>query len=136
MIVVDTQQLVYLTIEVPPFSEAATRVFQVDSGWSAPRLWESEFRSATLQYVRAGSLSVERAQEAFREVEELLSGRSFLVSTVEVFALAAGNRLPAYDLEFVALARNLRVPLVTSDRQVLRAFPDIAVRPETFVATA
>ncbi len=41
---------------------------------------------------------------------------------------------PAYDCEFVALARDLNVPLVTSDKQVLTQFPDVATSLATFVA--
>lgn len=35
-----------------------------------------------------------------------------------------GKRCSAYDCEFVWLARDLRLPLVTADRKVLDAFPD------------
>jgi predicted nucleic acid-binding protein len=37
--------------------------------------------------------------------------------------------LSAYDTLFVALARRRRLPLVTFDKQILKAFPDIAGRP-------
>ena len=39
----------------------------------------------------------------------------------------ATSHCSAYDCEFVALALELEVPLVTADRQLLRSFPRIAV---------
>ena len=48
--------------------------------------------------------------------------------------LAKRSRCTAYDCEFVALAKRLGTGLVTSDRQVLSAFPETAVSPEAFVA--
>ncbi len=40
----------------------------------------------------------------------------------------------AYDCEFVVLARELRVRLVTFDTEVLQSFPDTADSPETFLS--
>jgi len=43
-----------------------------------------------------------------------------------VLDLVASSTCTAYDCEFVALARELAVPLVTTDKQILRDFPAIA----------
>ncbi|TMH00642.1 MAG: type II toxin-antitoxin system VapC family toxin [Betaproteobacteria bacterium] len=45
-----------------------------------------------------------------------------------------GSALTAYDAELVALARALSVPLVTSDKAVFKAFPDLTLTMEAFVA--
>lgn len=46
--------------------------------------------------------------------------------------LAARSGCSAYDCEFVTLARDLDVRLVTLDRQILRSFPKLAVPLEKF----
>jgi predicted nucleic acid-binding protein len=62
-----------------------------------------------------------------RAAEEQLTGREFSVETGEILRLADESGCSAYDCEFVALARALSVPLVSNDREVLKAFPAIAV---------
>ncbi|MBI4189321.1 MAG: type I restriction-modification system subunit M N-terminal domain-containing protein [Betaproteobacteria bacterium] len=46
----------------------------------------------------------------------------------------AGSSLTAYDTEFVALAVALAVPLVTADKIVFRAFPEVAMTMDAFLA--
>ena len=67
--------------------------------------------------------------------ESALAGFEHLVSSGTVLRLAASSRLSAYDCEFVALAESLAVPLVTEDRAVLKAFPDVALTMEDFLAS-
>jgi predicted nucleic acid-binding protein len=47
--------------------------------------------------------------------------------------LAARSGCSADDCECVALADDLGTRLVTTDRQLLRAFPAVAVAPDRFV---
>jgi predicted nucleic acid-binding protein len=47
----------------------------------------------------------------------------------EVLRLASASGCTAYDCEFVALALALEAPLVTSDRELLAAFPAVARSP-------
>ena len=42
--------------------------------------------------------------------------------------------LSAYDAQYVVAAAHLEVRLITSDRRLLKAYPDIAIAPETFTA--
>lgn len=131
MIVVDTQLCVYTTIPLPE-SALARQVFQMDPEWAVPFLWRSEFRSAMLGYIRTGRATIHEAESAFEIASGFVAGREHHVNTRQLLALSAGNRITAYDLEFVTLAQELDVPLVTFDREVLRAFPALAVHPAEF----
>jgi predicted nucleic acid-binding protein len=51
----------------------------------------------------------------------------------DVIELAAGSGCSAYDAEFVVLAKDLGVPLVTTDRELLEKFPETAVTPGRFL---
>lgn len=48
------------------------------------------------------------------------------VDPIAVLDLVAASTCTAYDCEFVALAQELRVPLITTDKEILRDFPRIA----------
>lgn len=58
--------------------------------------------------------------------EEEMAGREAPVESEAVLRLAARSDLTVYDCEFVALAQELGVPLVTADRRVLATFPKVA----------
>jgi len=113
-------------------SELADAVCEADPVWVAPLLWRSEVRSALVNYVQHAGMSLESALLALQTAEEIIGGREYRVSSEQVLELAAQSRCTAYDCEYVALARELEVPLVTADKEILKAFPKIAVSLEKF----
>jgi predicted nucleic acid-binding protein len=131
VIVVDTNLLVYLALG-GEHAQKARRAYRRDPDWAVPPLWRSEFRSACLRPMRKGHLSPEDAILAFHEAEALLYDREFDVESALVLGLALSSACSAYDCEFVALARDLGVPLVTSDGGLIAAFPDTAVPLDRF----
>ena len=56
------------------------------------------------------------------------------VAAARVLERAAASGCSAYDCEFVVLAEELDVALVTTDRQVLSAFPGLARTPERYLS--
>ena len=131
MIVVDTNALVHLFIGGEDI-EAARRALRKDSEWAAPLLWRSEFRNVLTLLMRKQLLGLSDALRVAHEAEELMSGREYTVDSQTVLELASASRCTAYDCEFVALARDLRVPLLTSDAAVRKAFPRIAMTLASF----
>jgi len=55
-----------------------------------------------------------------RKAELSLEGREYEVSSARILGLVAASQCSAYDCEFVSLAQDLDVPLVTADGRVLR----------------
>lgn len=131
MIVVDTNAVVHLLLGGDR-TESARQAFQRDPEWAAPILWRSEFRSVLSLLIRRRALALSSALEAAREAEGLLAGREFNVETQTVLELAKESGCTTYDCEFVALAQDLGLQLVTSDREILAAFPALAIAIESF----
>ncbi len=83
-------------------------------------------------YMRKNIITLEQAQRIMNGALELLRGREYEVSSYEVLRLASESKCSAYDCEFIAAANDLKVPLVTVDRQLLREFPTVAVSLNSF----
>ncbi|MBI4513703.1 MAG: type II toxin-antitoxin system VapC family toxin [Gemmatimonadetes bacterium] len=131
MIVVDTNAIVYLLLGGPRTAQARA-AFGKDSAWLAPLLWRSEFRSVLALYLHRGQLDLGDALRAMHLAEDFMEGGEYAVTSADVLSLVVSSRCSAYDCEFVALARELGVSLVTSDAQVLADFPDTAVSLDRF----
>lgn len=133
MIVADTNIIVHLYI-ASTSSQSARRVLLRDPEWASPFLWRSEFANALVKCIRGGVLQRDEAFGIQDAAESMMSGGEFDVASDDVLELAAGSGCSAYDAEYVVLARGLRVPLVTTDRELLEKFPETAVSPEKFLA--
>ncbi len=133
MIVVDSNIVCYYAL--PGVRTAvADRLRARDPEWCVPPLWRSEFRNVVVGQVRRGALDLVAAQELVALTEAMLRDSEFAVDSSAVLARAAESGCTAYDCEYVVLAEDLGVPLVTSDKQVLAAFPDRAIAPERYAA--
>jgi predicted nucleic acid-binding protein len=86
-------------------------------------------------YIRKRLLTLEAAQEIMDEATRLMLGREYEVVSSQVLSLVARSSCSAYDCEFVALAQDLRVPLVTVDKQVLEQFSQVAVSLDEYLAS-
>jgi len=126
MIVVDVNVLAYLYLP-GPFTSAVEKLMLLDVQWAAPRLWRSEFRNILATYMRKNLLTLEQAIDMFKSAEDLLSTNEYEVSSLQVLQLAKDSGCSAYDCEYVALARHLRIPLFTADKALLKAFPETSM---------
>jgi predicted nucleic acid-binding protein len=131
MIVADTNLIAYFSIHTE-HSALAEAVCAVDSIWAAPLLWRSEYRATLLKYIRHAGMNFEAAISSLRLAEETVAGREYAVEARKVLELAYRTQCSAYDCEYVALAQELDVPLVTAEKQLVAAFPKTAVLLEKF----
>ncbi len=132
MIVADTNLIAYLFFETL-HSEEATAVHQKDAEWAAPVLWRSEFVNVVSLYLRKNIITYRDSLDALEFAQSALRGKEFNVSMYSVLQFVNESKCSAYDCEFVALAHELNVPLVTYDEKILREFSSIAVSASDFL---
>ena len=132
MIVVDSNVIAYCWVN-GPLTSLAQSVRVKDPEWHAPILWRSEMRNILAGYLRDGSLKGAQVSQIMNAAERAFVGREHIVPSPSVLEFVEKSRLSAYDCEFVVLASIFDVPLVTADKEVLRAFPDLAFTMEAFL---
>ncbi len=109
------------------FHHMAVAVRDKDSDWHCPELVFSEVRSVALKHHRKGDT-----------LDSVIARCNLVAATVSVYRMhsfsvlqvAVEGSLWVYDAEYVALARQLNVRLVTTDASVLDRFPAVAISPE------
>lgn len=131
MIVADTNLIVYLFITGDQ-TALAQEVLQRDPSWVVPPLWQSEFRNVLASYIRHG-MTLDNARQIMENALEMLEPRQLIPSHDIILNLIAESDCTAYDCEFVALARQLGIQLVTADKQLSSRFPDCATSLKEFL---
>jgi predicted nucleic acid-binding protein len=133
VIVVDTNLVaeLYLGEDDPAIAE---RVAMRDPEWAVPMLWRYEFRNVLAGEMRRRRMTLDRAVRLSLLAEARVRGREFIARSDLVLELVSRTRCSACDCEFAALAQWLDVELVTYDRELLGAFPGLAVSPLDFAS--
>ena len=126
MIVVDANVILY-SVTACEQTDRARTVLAADDLVVVPRLWRAECANALCVLVRRGALSAESGHRALRAALDVFTDRERDIDPEAVWTVALESGLSAYDAEYVALARALGCPLVTNDRRVLTAVPDVAL---------
>ena len=130
MIVVDTNVIAYYLLGAAGFAGAVESFWNSATTTAAPALWEAELANVVGMSVRHGVLPPGKAAAKLDQAARLgihsVPVRSLWQGAV-VRALSSG--LAVYDALFVELAEREKLPLLTFDRQIRKAFPDIARAP-------
>jgi predicted nucleic acid-binding protein len=70
------------------------------------------------------------------KAEKLLKNREFTISSYRILDMIHESFCSAYDCEFVALAVEKNVKLVTYEKLILKEFKEIAYTPTNYLALA
>jgi len=132
MIVVDTNVLAYLYLPGDRTAEVQA-LLETDPEWAAPVLWRSELMNVLCTYMRVKGLALSKCLEVFDLADALLSGRTYTTAPLKVFAVSERTGCSGYDSEFVALAEELGVKLVTYDTKLISRAGSVACLPGEIV---
>lgn len=113
--------------------ELVYAVIEKDADWVSPLLWKSEFRNVVAMYLRKDIIELPVALQAVEEAEELMKDTEFEVKSTQILSLVSESTCSSYDCEFVALAADLNLPLVTFDQKILNEFSFVAIHPKEFI---
>ncbi|MEO0795429.1 MAG: type II toxin-antitoxin system VapC family toxin [Verrucomicrobiota bacterium] len=133
MVIVDTGPLAYLLLPGEQ-TELAQRAYKKDPSWGSAPLWRSEFRNLVIRYIRERRIEQKVADEILKVAEDRMHPRQYNVESDAVIDLALETGLSAYQCEYLALARDLNVPLVTTQPELVKAAPTLAISLEDYVA--
>jgi predicted nucleic acid-binding protein len=134
VIVVDANVVIHLLTgredrtrdDAPSPGRRAADLLASDPTWVAPPLLHSEVRNVLVTLTRRGYVTLEDATDMAEDARVLFGDRLAAPPDREIVAAALGLDLPAYDAEYLVLARTLGIPLVTADRRLLAADPVVA----------
>ena len=128
--VVDTNVVAYLLLGTTAFVAESRQCFEQVVTPLAPAHWEAELANVVWRAVKAGVVSAADGP-ARLGLARRLGIESIATSTLSQGALlrAIESGVSVYDTLFVELAARSTCPMVTFDKALLKAFPDIACRP-------
>jgi predicted nucleic acid-binding protein len=128
--VVDTNVIAYLLLGTEAFVDEARACLEQVATPLAPSHWEAELTNVVWMAVKAGVLSASDGP-ARLGLARRLGIESVPTSTLSQGALlrAIETGVSVYDTLFVELAARSACPMVTFDKAVLKAFPDLTCRP-------
>ena len=132
MIVVDNNVICGFVLPKDDFHAEAVAVRKKDADWHAPNLFRSEFRSVARKNFLKGETEdflIQAAQAA------VMSVKIHELNDAEVFSVIRETpKISSYDAEYLALAKRLDCKLVTTDEEILKLHPRLAISLQQFIA--
>lgn len=132
MIAVDVNIIAYLLIAGEKTGEARA-VRDLDADWIVPDLWRDEFLNILATYVRQGGTDLESAKKLWLAAVSLFEVKESVAGSVVTLELAEQYRLSAYDVQYLAVAVEHGVILITEDQSLLRSAPQHAMTMRAYI---
>ena len=120
MIVLDASAVVDWLLQTPAGQRVEQRIYARNDTLHTVHLLDVEFAQVLLRLVREGTLTRKRAEEA---MEDLIAVRVTRYAPVVLLRRIWQLRqnLSAYEAAYVALAEELKAPLITRDQKIAAA---------------
>jgi predicted nucleic acid-binding protein len=131
MIVADTNLVAYFIIPGTTTPDAES-VRAKDNDWVAPGLLRFEWLNVVAQQFRLNHVDRDCALRTFRRGLTLVNFTKLQSDPLFILNMCQTSGCSPYDLEFIWLAMELGVPLVTADQKLIDAFPGVAVHLSEF----
>lgn len=133
MILVDTNVLFSLVVE-SELSRAAVRLHEQDEDWHSEFHALVEFTNVLTRYIRNRKMTAAEGRLALATAEEFMQGNLYSVAHADALELTFGLQVSAYDARFLAAAISLQKRLVTEDRKLRIAAPELTCSMEDAIA--
>jgi predicted nucleic acid-binding protein len=124
MLVVDTNVIAPFYIRGAD-TERVHELHRLDSLWRTDRLALVEFSNILATYQRSHYLTTSEALRCLAEAERFLGPHQVEVSHQTALRIAISHRITTYDARFLAVASQLHTRLVTEDKKLRAAAPDL-----------
>ena len=133
MIVIDTNILVYYLLDGYEKMGCYDLLRKIGK-WYAPNLLITEFDNSLLLFLKQKIITEQECWSFHRVMRVITEDRFISVETSKILKLAIQSGLSIYDAEFVTVAIEHDLPLITHDKKILRLFRNLAFKPQDYLA--
>ncbi len=124
MFLIDTNIVAYLLID-GDHTAAAHELHARDADWRSEALLLVEFTNVLASSIASKRMSQPLAKNFLAKASAFLEGKLSRVAHAAVLDSSARHRVSAYDARFLTLAEQLGHRLVTEDRRLRAAAPEL-----------
>lgn len=131
MIVADASVASFLFLE-GELTSIVRELFAADPEWITPPILNHEILNilAAVGSLEGDSVAME---ELWREVRSVFGSRQHIPDPMRSLRLAIELKISGYQAQYVALANQLKLPLLTTDQRLLELLPQSTCRPEEYL---